>query len=198
MGPNIKPLPEFEPLPDSLRLKLLLKLKDNVTTDDILPGGSKVMSLRSNLPAISEHVFALKSPEFLKKAKATDTIAILGGENYGQGSSREHASLAPRYLGVRAILALSFARLYRANLINFGIIPVLIKEEEYNKLEAEDCLELVDMRKAVLETDEITITVPQKDFEFKGYLQLSRREKEILLEGSCLNFYRHKLTENNW
>lgn len=197
MGPNIKPLPEFEPLPDSLKLKLLLKLKDNVTTDDILPGGSKVMALRSNLPAISEHVFALKSPGFLKKAKATDTIAILGGENYGQGSSREHASLAPRYLGVRAILALSFARLYRANLINFGIIPVLIKEEEYNKLEAEDCLELVDIRKAVLESDEITIMVPQKDFEFKGYLQLSRREKEILLEGSCLNFYRHKLTENS-
>lgn len=197
MGPNIKPLPEFEPLPDSLKLKLLLKLKDNVTTDDILPGGSKVMALRSNLPAISEHVFALKSPGFLKKAKATDTIAILGGENYGQGSSREHASLAPRYLGVRSILALSFARLYRANLINFGIIPVLIKEEEYNKLEAEDCLELADIRKAVLESDEITIMVPQKDFEFKGYLQLSRREKEILLEGSCLNFYRHKLTENS-
>lgn len=197
MGPNIKPLPEFEPLPDSLKLKLLLKLKDNVTTDDILPGGSKVMALRSNLPAISEHVFALKSPGFLKKAKATDTIAILGGENYGQGSSREHASLALRYLGVRVILALSFARLYRANLINFGIIPVLIKEEEYNKLEVEDCLELVDMRKAVLESDKITIMVPQKDFEFKGYLQLSRREKEILLEGSCLNFYRHKLTENS-
>jgi len=197
MGPNIKPLPEFEPLPDSLKLKLLLKLKDNVTTDDILPGGSKVMALRSNLPAISEHVFALKSPGFLKKAKATDTIAILGGENYGQGSSREHASLALRYLGVRVILALSFARLYRANLINFGIIPVLIKEEEYNKLEVEDCLELVDMRKVVLESDVITIMVPQKDFEFKGYLQLSRREKEILLEGSCLNFYRHKLTENS-
>ncbi|MBC8459946.1 MAG: aconitate hydratase [Deltaproteobacteria bacterium] len=197
MGPNIKPLPEFEPLPDSLKLKLLLKLKDNVTTDDILPGGSKVMALRSNLPAISEHVFALKSPGFLKKAKATDTIAILGGENYGQGSSREHASLAPRYLGVRVILALSFARLYRANLINFGIIPVLIKEDEYNKLEVEDCLELVDMRKVVLESDVITIMVPQKDFEFKGYLQLSRREKEILLEGSCLNFYRHKLTENS-
>ncbi|NQT54593.1 MAG: aconitate hydratase [Desulfobacteraceae bacterium] len=197
MGPNIKPLPEFEPLPNSLKLKLLLKLKDNVTTDDILPGGSKVMALRSNLPAISEHVFALKSPGFLKKAKATDTIAILGGENYGQGSSREHASLALRYLGVRVILALSFARLYRANLINFGIIPVLIKEEEYNKLEVEDCLELVDMRKVVLESDVITIMVPQKDFEFKGYLQLSRREKEILLEGSCLNFYRHKLTENS-
>ena len=197
MGPNIKPLPEFETLPDSFKLKLVLKLEDNISTDDILPGGAKVMALRSNLQAISEHVFALKSPMFIKKAKATDTIAILGGENYGQGSSREHAALAPRYLGVRAILALSFARLYRANLINFGIIPVLVKEEEYNQLETGDWLELFDIRKSLLESAEITIMVPQKNLVLKGTLQFSRREKEILLEGSCLNFHRHRLTENS-
>ncbi|MBW1911022.1 MAG: aconitate hydratase [Deltaproteobacteria bacterium] len=162
MSPNIKPLPELDQLPDYLKLKLLLKLGDNITTDDILPGGSKVLPLRSNLPAISQHVYALKAPGFAEEARSDGDVVILGGENYGQGSSREHAALAPRFLGVRAVLAKSFARLHRANLINFGVLPVLVRNREYDQMEQGDEIELVDVRKTVAENAEIIINLMKK------------------------------------
>ena len=193
MGPNIKPLPELEPMPNSLRLKLLLKVKDNITTDDILPGGAKVLPMRSNLPAISEFVFASKAPGFAEKAKIAGPVAILGGKNYGQGSSREHAALAPRYLGVMVVLAQSFARLHRANLINFGILPVVIKDEDYEQIEQGDILEIMGLRKAVAESDELVVRVKHKTLEFAGRLELSQRERKILLAGGHLNFYRQEL-----
>ena len=193
MGPNIKPLPELEPMPNSLRLKLLLKVKDNITTDDILPGGAKVLPVRSNLPAISEFVFALKAPGFAEKAKIEGPVAILGGKNYGQGSSREHAALAPRYLGVMVVLVQSFARLHRANLINFGILPVVIKDEDYEQIEQGDILEIMGLRKAVAESDELVVRVKHKAVEFAGRLELSQRERKILLAGGCLNFHRQEL-----
>ena len=195
MGPNIKPLPELEQMQNSLRLKLLLKVKDNITTDDILPGGAKVLPVRSNLPAISEFVFALKAPGFAEKAKIEGPVAILGGKNYGQGSSREHAALAPRYLGVMVVLVQSFARLHRANLINFGILPVVIKDEDYEQIEQGDILEIMGLRKAVAESDELVVRVKHKAVEFAGRLELSQRERKILLAGGCLNFCRQELAD---
>ncbi|MBW2358110.1 MAG: aconitate hydratase [Deltaproteobacteria bacterium] len=187
MSPNIKPLPELDQLPDYLKLKLLLKLGDNITTDDILPGGSKVLPLRSNLPAISQHVYALKAPGFAEEARSDGDVVILGGENYGQGSSREHAALAPRFLGVRAVLAKSFARLHRANLINFGVLPVLVRNREYDQMEQGDEIELVDVRKTVAENAEIIINLMKKGQELTGRLDLSQRERKVLLAGGRLN-----------
>jgi aconitate hydratase len=187
MSPNIKPLPKLDQLPDYLKLKLLLKLGDNITTDDILPGGSKVLPLRSNLPAISQHVYALKAPGFAEEARSDGDVVILGGENYGQGSSREHAALAPRFLGVRAVLAKSFARLHRANLINFGVLPVLVRNREYDQMEQGDEIELVDVRKTVAERVEIIIKLMKKGQELTGRLDLSQRERKVLLAGGRLN-----------
>ena len=193
MGPNIKSLPELEPTPDLLTLKLILKVKDNITTDDILPGGAKVLPLRSNIHAISEFVFASKAPWFACKTKAAGAVAILGGKNYGQGSSREHAALAPRFLGVRAVLAQSFARLHRANLINFGVLPVLVSSEEYDKIKQGDVITLIGLHKAVAENDEVLIRIKEKRLELPGRLELSQRERKILLAGGRLNFHRQEL-----
>ena len=193
MGPNIKPLSELEPMPDTLHLKILLKVKDNITTDDILPGGAKVLPLRSNLPAISEFVFASTAPGFADKAKAAPGVTILGGENYGQGSSREHAALAPRYLGVRAVLAKSFARLHRANLINFGVLPLLIGDEAYSHLKEGDDIEISGLHAVLAQKDGVIIRVRGKDLTCEGRLDLSRQERDILLAGGRLNFYRRKL-----
>jgi aconitate hydratase len=194
MGAGIKPLPEIEPMPDSMCLKVLLKVKDNITTDDILPGGAKVLPLRSNLAAISEFVFSVKAPSFAHDAKVAGSGAIVGKENYGQGSSREHAALAPRYLGVRAVLARSFARLHRANLINFGVLPLVVTNEQYEKLQEGNELELVGLRDAVAQSDEVLVRVKNKGVVFGGRLELSIRERQILLAGGRLNLYRQKLT----
>ncbi len=197
MGPNIKPLPELEPMPDTLNLKVLLKLKDNITTDDILPGGAKVLPLRSNLPAISEFVFALPAPGFAAKAKAAGAVAILGGENYGQGSSREHAALAPRYLGVHAVLAKSFARLHRANLINFGILPLLIGDEHYDHIAEGDFIALSNLHGTLAGSNTVIVIVKNKDLKFEGKLDLSEQERKVLLAGGRLNFHRVKPARTN-
>jgi len=194
MGPNIKSLPALEPLPDEMHLNILLKVGDHITTDDILPGGAKVLPLRSNLPAISEHVYALKATGFAARARQHRAVTILGGENYGQGSSREHAALAPRYLGVRAVLAKSFARLHRANLINFGVVPALVKEETYARLEEGDCIGFLDLRRSVAESEQLTARTEDKGFTFESKLDLSTREREILLAGGRLNFQRRALS----
>ncbi|MCD4715244.1 MAG: aconitate hydratase [Desulfobacterales bacterium] len=193
MGPNIVALPELEPLPGSLKLKLILKLGDNITTDDILPGGVKVLPLRSNLPAISRHVYELRSPEFADKAREEGAVAILGGENYGQGSSREHAALGPRFLGVRAVFAKSFARLHRANLINFGVLPIWVRDEEYHEVEEGDHMEIADLHRSVEEGEKVVVRLTNKGFDFKGRLDLSLRERQILLAGGRLNFEGRRL-----
>lgn len=141
-GPNIKPLPLFQPLADKLVGEVLLKLGDNVSTDDILPGGSEILSLRSNIPEISKHVFRYVDPTFAGRALEKGGGFIVGGENYGQGSSREHAALAPKYLGVKAILAKSFARIHLANLVNFGIVPLtFVDKADYSGIVQGDVLE---------------------------------------------------------
>jgi predicted aconitate hydratase len=193
MGPNIVPLPELEPLPGSMKLKLLLKLGDNITTDDILPGGAKVLPLRSNLPAISRHVYELRSPGFADKAREEGSVAILGGENYGQGSSREHAALGPRFLGVRAVFAKSFARLHRANLINFGVLPIWVRDEEYQQVEEGDDMEIADLQRSVEEGEKVVVRLTNKGVDFKGRLDLSLRERQILLAGGRLNFEGRRL-----
>ena len=123
-GPNIVPFPHLTPLPETWRGEVWLKVGDNVTTDDILPAGSQILPLRSNLPAISQYAFTRLDPEFPQRVQGRGEGAVVGGENYGQGSSREHAALAPRYLGVRVKLVKTFARIHLANLINFGILPL--------------------------------------------------------------------------
>ncbi|MDH5509810.1 MAG: aconitate hydratase [Nitrospinota bacterium] len=142
-GPNIAPLPNFPKLPASLSGKVLLKTGDNITTDDIMPAGAKILPLRSNVPAISEYVFATVDKTFPKRAKETGGGFIIGGSNYGQGSSREHAAIAPKYLGVKAVIVKSFARIHMANLINFGILPLTFANEaDYAKVDQGDDLEI--------------------------------------------------------
>jgi aconitate hydratase len=152
-GPNIVPFPRLSPLPDTWRGEVWLKVGDNVTTDDILPAGSQILPLRSNLPAISQFAFTRLDPEFPKRAQArAGEGAVIGGDNYGQGSSREHAALAPRYLGVRLKLVKSFARIHLANLINFGILPLLFENPaDYDLLEMGQTLELPNVRQLLLE-----------------------------------------------
>ena len=146
-GPNIKPLPKKEPLPDTLKGDVLLKVGDNITTDHIMPAGAKVLPLRSNIPAISEFVFEKVDKEFVKRAKEKGGGFLIGGTNYGQGSSREHAALAPMYLGVKAVIAKSFARIHRANLVNFGILPLTFENEsDYNLFDQGDTIELPDIK----------------------------------------------------
>lgn len=195
LGPNIKPLPTLDPLPNEMNLELLLKAGDHITTDDILPGGAKVLPLRSNLPAISEHVYALKAPGFAARAKQHEAVAILAGENYGQGSSREHAALAPRYLGVRVVLAKSFARLHRANLINFGVLPLLIEEEAYQRLEEGDRVTLSDLRSSVTASDRVPVKREKTGFTIEARLDLSIRERQIVLAGGRLNYERDRVTK---
>ena len=142
-GPNIKPLPSFEPIGDVLDGKVLIKVGDNITTDHIMPAGAKILPLRSNIPEISKHVFEAVDPSFYEKARSWGGGFIIGGENYGQGSSREHAALAPKYLGVKAVVVKSFARIHLANLINFGIVPLTFRNpEDYDRISEGDELEI--------------------------------------------------------
>ena len=191
-GPNIVPLPHFDPLPEDLEGVFLLKVGDNITTDHIMPAGAKILPLRSNLPAISEYVYRNVDPEFSNKALEVKNkglaVGIVGGENYGQGSSREHAALAPRYLGVRIKLAKSFARIHRSNLINFGILPLVFEnKDDYNKIESGDAFIIKNVRKALLEGEKkVKITIKGKE-EVPAILELSQRERNCILAGSLLN-----------
>src|SRR6185369_11021652 len=149
-GPNIVPFPEFEALPDQLDLEVILKVADNISTDTIMPAGNKVLPFRSNIPAISQFVFEQIAPDFADRAKSKGAGAVIGGDNYGQGSSREHAALAPRYLGIRVKIVKSFARIHKANLVNFGIIPLSFKDPaDYDLLNAGDILTIKGIRTLV-------------------------------------------------
>lgn len=192
-GPNIKPLFEMEPLPSSLKGRVLLKVEDNITTDHILPAGAKVLPLRSNIPAISEFTFSRVDENFVQRAKEWKGGFILGGANYGQGSSREHAAIAPRFLMVKGIIAISYARIHRANLINFGIIPfILRKAEDYKKIEMGDELEIENIKEALVKGGDIEVKNITKNFSFPIYTDLSDREKELIINGSKLNYIKEK------
>jgi aconitate hydratase len=186
-GPNIKPLPIRGPMPTELRGAILLKVGDHITTDHILPAGAKILPLRSNIPAIAEYTFTRIDPEFPRRAREQGGGFIVGGVNYGQGSSREHAALAPMYLGVKAVLARSFARIHRANLINFGILPCVIPEEEYRQLEPGDALEMLDLPDALHRGSSLKVRNHTQGYEFTARHDLTPREREILLAGGLLN-----------
>lgn len=197
-GPNIKPLPDFDAIPDDLQVTAILKVGDNITTDHIMPAGSKILPLRSNIPAISEHVFSAIDPEFPAGALAAGSVIIIGGENYGQGSSREHAALAPRYLGVRAKLVKSFARIHKANLINFGIVPLTFSNpSDYDGINQGDVLTIPGIRAAMLSgSDTVTVKI-NDDATIQAVLDLSERDRLILGAGSLLNWVRAKIEAEN-
>ncbi|MEI7905333.1 MAG: aconitate hydratase, partial [Candidatus Firestonebacteria bacterium] len=186
-GPNIKPLPEFKEPAENVSGKVLIKLKDNITTDDIMPAGAKILPLRSNIPAISEYVFSKVDKDFPERAKEAGGGFIVGGANYGQGSSREHAAIAPKYLGVKAVLAKSFARIHMANLINFGILPLTFAvEADYDNIFEGDLLEINGFKSGI-GGEEIIIKNLTKKTSFKAKVSLNSRQKEIILAGSLLN-----------
>jgi aconitate hydratase len=187
-GPNIKPLPKAEPLPDVLEGTVLLKVEDNITTDHIMPAGAKILPLRSNIPAISEHVFEVVDPTFASRAQEAGGGFIVGGENYGQGSSREHAALAPMYLGVKWVLAKSFARIHKANLVNFGIIPLSFEDaEDYAGIESGDRIRVEDVRSSVKAGRPLILRNETRGTQIKTVYDLSERQRETLLDGGLLN-----------
>ncbi len=189
-GPNIKEVPVKEPLRDKIEAEILLKLSDNVTTDDIMPAGSTILPLRSNIPAISEFVFSHIDKTFSERAKQSKVKGggiIAGGENYGQGSSREHAAIAPMYLGIHAVIAKSFARIHRSNLINFGILPLLFKNTgDYEKVEKGDRLIIQDIKNSLTGNQFYTIHNLTKKYSFEVLSNLNDREREIILSGGLL------------
>jgi aconitate hydratase len=190
-GPNIQPLPIAQPLPDTIRGQLLIKVGDNVSTDTILPAGAKILPLRSNIPAISEYVFAYLDSTFAQRAKQAGGGLIAGGANYGQGSSREHAALAPMYLGVKAVFAKTFARMHHQNLINFGILPLRFQNDaDYDRLNPGDELEIADSRRAVQNGHQVRVRNVTQGYEFTAQHDLTPRQVEIALAGGLLNYVR--------
>lgn len=186
-GPNIVPFPEFEALPESLEVEVIIKVGDNVSTDTIMPAGNKVLPFRSNIPAISKFVFEQADPEFSVRAAEKGDGAVVGGENYGQGSSREHAALAPRYLGIRVKMAKSFARIHRSNLINFGILPLVFRDPaDYDRIGKGDRISIPKVRELVRGgATEIPVFVNGQ--ELVALLHASERERRELLAGGLLN-----------
>jgi aconitate hydratase len=187
-GPNIRPLPLAEPMPEVIRGELLLKVGDNISTDTILPGGAKILPLRSNIPAISQYVFNYVDSTFPQRAKEAKASMIVGAANYGQGSSREHAALAPMYLGVKAVFAKTFARMHHTNLINFGVLPLrFVNEADYERLNAGDVLEIPNVRQAIRDGNQITVRNATQGYEFTARHDLTPRQVEIALAGGLLN-----------
>jgi aconitate hydratase len=191
-GPNIKPLPTRGPLEDFMEGLVILKVGDNITTDHILPAGAKILPLRSNIPAISEYLFERVDPDFPKKAKQLGGGFVVGGENYGQGSSREHAALAPMFLGIKAILTKSYARIHRSNLINFGILPLTLNDpEEFIAIQQGDRLRITNLRRELQESDLLKIENVTQQRVFEVTHGLNSREREVLLAGGLLNYTRN-------
>lgn len=186
-GPNIKPFPNFTSLENELSGKILLKVGDNITTDDIMPAGSQILPLRSNIPAISEYVYSRIDPKFSSRAKNNQGF-VIAGENYGQGSSREHAAVACRFLGVRGKIAKSFARIHRSNLINFGILPLaFIDPSDYEKIETSDTINVQSIRDQLKNADDnIVLKVNGKIIECQN--GFSKRERDVLLTGGIINY----------
>ena len=198
-GPNIKPYPETAPLVENISCQVSLKVGDNITTDHIMPAGAKILPLRSNIPAISQHCFTVCDEDFPRRAKNMEKSIIVGGSNYGQGSSREHAALAPLYLGIKAVLVKSFARIHRANLINAGILPLtFVNEADYEKIGQGDEIEIANVR-ADIEAGKTQLTVVNKSTgaEIPVLCELTGRTKDIILAGGLLDYTREQLSANS-
>jgi aconitate hydratase len=196
-GPNIASLPELDPLPDTLEIPVLLKVGDNISTDEIMPAGARILPYRSNIPKISEFTFQVVDPSYAKRAKTVRQAGghvVIGGSNYGQGSSREHAALAPRFLGLRMVIAQSFARIHKQNLINFGVLPLTFTNpSDYNELEQNDVLVVSNLRQLIQQAGDsiqIPIEVKSKDLAFEASAKLSQREVSVILTGGLTNWIR--------
>lgn len=188
-GPNIKPFPKTEPLAEVIDCKCSLKVGDNITTDHIMPAGAKILPLRSNIPAISQYCFTVCDEEFPKRAKSLGSSIIVGGSNYGQGSSREHAALAPLYLGVKIVLTKSFARIHRSNLINAGILPfTFVNEADYDKISEGDELICENLKETVMDGGDFVIRNKTTGEYIPCSCELSERAKDIVLAGGLLNY----------
>lgn len=190
-GPNIQPIPMKEPLQDRLEAKVVIRLGDNVSTDEIAPAGARNVSMRSNIPAVSRSTFSRLDPNFADRALQYGRSMIVAGENYGQGSSREHAALMPMFLGVQAVLAKSFARIHRANLINFGILPLVFQDPaDWKSLEQGNSLELVDIWKG-LDQGRLLVKDQTHRTQFAVELDISPYERELLLSGGLLRYIKN-------
>ena len=188
-GPNIKPYPVTAPLADSIECPCSLKVGDNITTDHIMPAGAKILPLRSNIPEISKHCFTVCDANFPARAKELGKSIIVGGANYGQGSSREHAALAPLYLGVKAVITKSFARIHKANLVNAGILPLTFKNEsDYKLINEGDVLAIENVREQIGAGSEITVTNKTTGSTFTVEIDVSDRQKAMLYAGGLLDF----------
>lgn len=193
-GPNIQPLPQNSPMPETIEGRVLIKVGDNITTDHIMPAGAKVLPLRSNIPAISDFVFTAVDQGFPSRAREFGGGLVLGGENYGQGSSREHAALAPMFLGVKAVIAKSFARIHRQNLINFGILPLrLVDPTDYDALSQMDEVRIADAAGTLLRGgSEFELENLTTGARIRLRTDLSDRERETALAGGRLNYIRER------
>ena len=192
-GPNIKPIPVGKAPDENLDCELILKVGDNITTDHIMPAGAKILPFRSNVPKLSEFCFTVCDKDFPERAKAKGGGVILGGSNYGQGSSREHAALVPLYLGVKAVIAKSFARIHVANLINFGIVPMtLVNEADYDKIEEGDDIYIEGFREAIEKSDRAVLVNRKNSTRVELNLNFTARQREILLAGGTLNYTKQK------
>lgn len=188
-GPNIKPFPMSKPLEKTIAAKVSLKVEDNITTDHIMPAGAKILPLRSNIPEISKYCFAVCDESFHDRALEMGKSIIIGGANYGQGSSREHAALAPLYLGVKAVITKSFARIHMANLINAGIIPMtFVNEADYDKIDMNDELKIENVGEQIENGDTVKVTDVTKGFDFDVKVNFSRRQKDMIYAGGLLNY----------
>jgi aconitate hydratase len=195
-GPNVRPLPKMEPLPEKLDTEVVLKVGDNISTDTIMPAGNKILPLRSNIEAISEYIFSQITPDFARECREKGAGVVIGGENYGQGSSREHAALGPRYLGVRAKIVKSFARIHKANLCNFGVLPLTFKNPaDYDRFQKGSKVTFPDVRKQIEKGDkEIPVTVDGQPII--TLLEVSARQRKHLLAGGTLNFVKREIEDS--
>jgi aconitate hydratase len=188
-GPNIRPFPQAEALPPSLRGRVLLKMEDNITTDHIMPSDSSLLPFRSNIPKLSEHCLTPVDPEFPARARLAGGGFLLAGHNYGQGSSREHAALVPLYLKIRGVLAKGFARIHRANLINNGILPLTFETEaDYDRFAQEDEIALEGVRELISGGAEaLPVRNVTKGFTVNVLLPLTDRQRKMILAGGLIN-----------
>jgi aconitate hydratase len=196
-GPNIKPLPDFDPLPDNIMGKVLLKVGDHVSTDEIMPAGAKILPYRSNIPEISRFVFSRIDDSYYKRAISNNrsNSFVVAGKNYGQGSSREHAAIAPRYIGLRVVLAKSFARIHRQNLINFGILPLVFDDPaDWQCIDPGDEMKIEGLRNALSESYPIVVSNRSKNSVFRAIHSLSARQIQTILEGGIINIIRNRNT----
>jgi aconitate hydratase len=195
-GPNIVSLPNFEPFPDEIQVAVLLKMANDVSTDEIMPPGLRVLPFRSNIPAIAEFSFDRIDPTYATRSKQVPGHIVVGGNNYGQGSSREHAALCPQYLGLRAVLTKGFARIHSQNLINFGVLPLtFIDPTDYDGIQKGDILRITDLRRVLTEGGDVKVQNVMTQHTFKMRHYMSARQVQFLLRGGLINWMKERLSK---